>query len=140
GLIAFIRCDDLETFPGAPPFPGVDPDGIEQREHLGTLIPVGRRGPVRPGHPARVGETVDQDPFALAPAGDTRAAPLARGKKRRRRRQTPSESCPVLRPHPECALASWPTYHPPAIAAATDAWRSSIPIAAHGGRHTSDNR
>src|SRR6266851_4651663 len=58
-LIAFICCDDLETFAGATPFARVHLDGIEQRHHLGPLIPLGRRDTVRQGHPAPLGEAVD---------------------------------------------------------------------------------
>src|SRR4029453_1825199 len=128
-IIPLIRRDDLEPFAGTPPFPGVNLDRIEQRHHLGPLIPVGRRGAVRQGHPTPLGEAVDKDPLAFPPVGDALAATLPRGKKRHQRRHTPNESSRVPRQSRVSALASRPGCHPPATAATSDAWRSSTPIA-----------
>src|SRR5678815_367013 len=139
GVIAFIRRDDLQTFAGTAPFAGVDFDRIQQGHHLGTFIAIGRRGAVRQWHAVPLGEAVDEDPFALPAVGNALAAPLPRGKKRHRRRHSPNESSHVLRPCPESVLAWWPRCHPPASAAAIDASRSSTPIVAHAGRHTSDS-
>jgi hypothetical protein len=115
-------------------------DRIEQRHHLSTLIPMSWRDAVRQGHAAPLGETVDEDPLAFPPVRDALAAPLPRGKKRHRRRHTPNASSPVPRQSRESALASRPACHPPASAATSAAWRSSTPIAAHAGHHTSDSR
>ena len=47
GIITFIRRNGLEAFAGAPPFARADLDRIQQWHHLGALIPIGWRGPVR---------------------------------------------------------------------------------------------
>src|SRR4029453_12706308 len=47
GIIAFIRRNGLEAFAGTSPFARVDLDRIQQWHHLGALIPVGWRGPIR---------------------------------------------------------------------------------------------
>ena len=139
-IIPLIRRDDFQAFARASPLARVDLDRIEQRHHLGTLIPVGGRSAVRQWHAVPLGEAVDQDPLALPPAGDALAATLARGKKRRQWRHTPTESSLVPQPRPESALAWRPTSHPPASAATTGASHSSMPTAAPGGRHTTGPR
>src|ERR671928_1045353 len=136
-IIAFIGRNDFEAFAGATPFACAELDGIKQRQHLCPLVRIGRRGAVGQGHAAALRETVDQDPFALAPACDALAATLARGKKRHPRRHTPSESCLVPRQSPECGLAWRPACHPRTTVATTDASRSSTPTAARAGHHTS---
>src|SRR5215831_6757192 len=136
-IIAFICCDDLEPFAGAPPFARVYLDGIEQRHHLGPLIPIGRRDAVRQGPPAPLGEAVDEAPLAFPPVCDALAATLPRGKKRHQRRHTPNGSSRVPRQSPESALASRPACHLPAAAATSDAWHSWTPTAARMGHHTS---
>jgi hypothetical protein len=138
--IPFIRHEDLEAFAGATPLACVDLDVIKQRQHLGTLIPVGRRGPVRSRHTAPVREAVDEDPFAFPPMGDALAATLPRGKKRHQRRHTPNESSLFPLRHRESAIAWQPTCHPPASVAASDASHSSTPIGVHTGHHTSGTR
>ena len=40
-IITFLRRDALEAVAGAATFPRADLDGLEQRYHLGTLIPLG---------------------------------------------------------------------------------------------------
>jgi IS1 family transposase/transposase-like protein len=139
-IVAFIRRDDLEAFAGAATFPSADLDGIKQRHHLGTLIPVGRRRAIRQWHPVPLREAVDEDPFAFPPVGDALAATLPRGKKRHQRRHTPNESSLVLRQSPECGPASRPGCHPPASAATSDASRSSTPMATRVEHHTSDSQ
>jgi len=139
-ILPFICRNPFETFAGATAFARAHLDRIEQRHSLRPLIPIGRRDAIRQGHAAPLGEAVDEDPLAFPPVRDALAATLPRGKKRHRRRHTPNESCHVLRQFPESGLASRPMCHWPASAAATDAWRSLIPIAAHEGCHTSDNR
>src|SRR5919202_938725 len=109
-------------------------------QHLGTLVPLGRRGPVGEGHAAALREAVAQDPLALAPVGDALAPTLARGKTRHRRRHTPNESSRVPRQSPESGLASRRACHPPASVVTSDAWRSSTPIVGHGGHHTTGSR
>src|SRR5919199_5800918 len=79
-----------------------------------------------------LGEAVDEDALALPAAGDALAATLARGKKRHRRRHTPTESSLFPRPHPEGAPAWPPTCHPPASVAASDASHSWRPLIALG--------
>jgi hypothetical protein len=140
GLLPLLRRDDLETFPGAPPFARAALDCLEPRPPLGPRIPVGRRGAVRQGPAVRLCATVEQAPWALAPAGDALAATLPRGKKRRQWRHTPHASCPVPRPRQASALAWRRGSHRPARAATTDASRSSSPRVAHGGRHPSGSR
>jgi hypothetical protein len=81
GIIASIRRDDLQGFPGAAPFTGPPLDRIQAREHLRPFVPSGRGGPVRQGHPVALGEAVDEHPFAFPPAGDALAPTLARGEK-----------------------------------------------------------
>ena len=108
-IIAFIRREDPKAFAGPAPLARGYLDRIQQRQHVGALLPVGRRGPIRQGHATSVREAVDQDPFALPAAGDARAATLARGKKRRPRRHTPNESSLFPRLRPEFALAWRPT-------------------------------
>src|SRR5512133_725518 len=114
-------------------------DRIEQRHHLRPLIPIGWRDAVRQGHATPLGEAVDENPLAFPPVRDALAATLARGKKRHRRRHTPTESCHVPRQSRESVLASQRACHPPATAATSDAWRSSTPIAPHSAHHTTDS-
>src|SRR5439155_5711532 len=137
-LIPFIRRDHFETFAGAPSLTRVHLDRLEQRHHLSPLSPIGWRDAVRHGHAAPLGEAVEEAPLAFPPVCDTLAATLPRGKKRHRRRHTPNESSHVPRQSRGAALALRPACHPPAIAVTSDAWRSSTPIAAHAGHHTSD--
>ena len=47
GIIAFIRREDLEAFTRTAPFARADLDRIQPWHHLGALIPIGGRGPVR---------------------------------------------------------------------------------------------
>src|SRR5919198_4835964 len=68
-IIAFICGNDFEAFARAPPFARTDLDGIKQREHLRSLVPVGWRGPVGEGHPVSLREAVDENAFALASVG-----------------------------------------------------------------------
>ena len=117
GLLAFICRDALEAFARSAPFPRVVLDCIEQRHSLGALIRLGRCSAIHQGHPAPVGEAVDEAPYAFPPVRDALAATLARGKKRRLRRPTPSESCHLLRQCPESGLASQPGFHRPASVA-----------------------
>src|SRR5262245_25287786 len=79
---------------------------------------------------------MDEDSLALPPAGDALAATLARGKKRRQWRHTPTASFLFPRPRPTAARASWPMCQPPASAATSGASHASTPTAAHGGPHT----
>src|SRR6267142_6091673 len=139
-IIALIRRHDLEPFARTTPFAGADFHGIKQRHHLCPLVSIGRCGVIGQGHAAPLRETVDQDPFALPPAGDALAATLPRGKKRHPRRHTPNESSRVPRQSPESALASRPACHRPATAATSDVWHSLTPTAARMGHHTSDSR
>jgi hypothetical protein len=44
GIIALIRCQHLEAFARSALFPCADVQGIQQRDHLGPLVPVGGRG------------------------------------------------------------------------------------------------
>src|ERR671937_504783 len=136
-LIAFLRGAHLQPFAGTAPLARADLDGIKPRQHLCPLVPIGRRGAVGQGHAAALRETVDQNPFAFPAAGDALATPLARGKKRHRRRHTPNESSRVPQQSPESALASRPRCHPPATVATSDAWRSSTPTGGRAGHHTS---
>src|SRR5262245_11903880 len=64
-IIPLIRRDDLQAFARAAPLARVDLDRIEQRHHLGTLIPVGGCRAVRQRHAVALGEAVDQDALAL---------------------------------------------------------------------------
>src|ERR1700704_5284885 len=139
-IIAFIRRDHFEPFAGATSFARMYLDSIEQRHHLGPLIPLGWRDAVRQGHPAPLGEAVDEDPLAFPPVCDTLTATLPRGKKRHQRRHTPNESSHVPQQSQESGLASRPACHRPATAATSDAWRSLTPRAAHAGHRTSDSR
>jgi len=91
-LIAFLRRDPLEACARATPFARADLDGIEPWHHLGTLLPLGWRGPVRQGQAAPCCEAMHQAPLAFPPVSDARATPLPRGNKR----HTPSASCLVL--------------------------------------------
>src|ERR1043166_671924 len=127
GIIPFLCRNHFETFAGATAFARAHLDRIEQRHHLRTLIPIGRRDAVRHGPAVPLGEAVDQDPFALPPVGDARAATLPRGKKRHRRRHTPNESAHVPRQSPKSALASRRACHRAASAATSDGWHSSTP-------------
>jgi hypothetical protein len=104
-LLAFIRRDHFETLARTTAFAHVHLDRIEQRPHLRPILPIGRRDAVRQRHPMPLGEAVEEHPFALPPAGDARAATLARGNKRHPRRHTPNGSSLLLRPRPESALA-----------------------------------
>ena len=45
-IIAFLRGDDAQPFAGAAPFARADLDGSQPRQHLGSLVPIGRRGAV----------------------------------------------------------------------------------------------
>src|SRR6185503_12990436 len=140
GIIPFIRRDDLEAFARAATFPRADLDRIEQRHSLSALISIGRRDAVRQGHPAPVGQAVDENPFAFAPTGDALAPTLARGKKRHPRRHTPNESSLFPQPRPESGPAWRPMCHPSASVAASDASHSSTPIVARAGYHTIGTR
>jgi hypothetical protein len=117
GIIPFIRRDDSKALAGTASSAGVPLDGLKQRYALGPLIPVGWRSAVRERHPAPVRQAVAQEALALPPVGAARAAPLARGKKRRQWRRTPTEACLLPRPRPASVLAWGPRCHPPATAA-----------------------
>ena len=139
-LIALLRRHALEPFARTTPFAGADLHGLKPRHHLGPLVSLGRWGAVGQGHAAPLRETVEQAPFALPPAGDTRAATLPRGNKRHQRRQTPNASSRVPRHSPASALASRPACHRPATAATSDVWHALTPTAARMGHHTSASR
>ena len=140
GILPFLGRDDLEAFTRTSPFARADLHGIQQRQHLCPLVPLGRGDAIGQGHAAPLGEAVEEAPLALPPVGDARAATLARGKKRHPRRHTPNASSRVLPQSPECGLASPPACHPPATAATNEASRSATPIAARVAQHTTDNR
>src|SRR6516165_6953525 len=67
-LIACLRGDDAPPVAGAAPLARADLDGIKQRQHVGPLVPLGRRGAVGQGHATALRETVDQNPFAFPAA------------------------------------------------------------------------
>src|SRR4030095_6998109 len=136
-ILAFLRGDDAPPFAGAAPVACADLAGLKPRQHLGSLVPMGRRGAVGQGHATALRETVDQHPLAFPAAGDALAAPLPRGKKRHPPRHTPKQACLALRRHRASAPASRPTCPPPATVATSDAWRSSPPIGGRAGHHTS---
>jgi len=139
-ILALLCREDLEALARTTPCARADFDRIKQREHLCPLVPIGRRGAVRQGYAAPVGEAVEQAPFAFPSAGDALAATRPRGKTRQQRRQTPSGAARVPRQCQECGPASQPTCHPWASVAASDVWHSSTPSAARAGHHPSDNR
>ena len=140
GSRAFLGRKDLEACAGAPPFARADLDRLQPWHHLGALLPVGWRGPVRSRPPGPLGEAVEAEALALPAAGDALAAPLARGKKRHPRRHPPNASSLFPLPHPEGALAWSPTCQPPASVAASDASHSLRPIGGHAGHHTTGSR
>src|SRR6266850_182617 len=81
-IIAFIGGKDFESFAGAAAGARPHLDRVEQRHHLGALIPIGRRGAMRQGHAIARRETMDEDPLAFAATGDALTPALPRGKKR----------------------------------------------------------
>src|SRR5919206_4630609 len=69
---------------------------------------------------------MEQNPLAFPPVGDTVTAACARGKRRRRRPHTATESSRVLQQSRGSGLA-WPRgYHLPASAGAIDAWSGAF--------------
>jgi hypothetical protein len=140
GILALLRRHALEALAGTLPLARADLDRVPPWPPLGALLPVGWRGTVRSRHPVPRGEAGEEEARALPAAGAARAATLPRGTKRHPRRHTPNKSCRVPRQSRVSGLASLPRCHPLAIAATSDAWRSSTPIAARAGHHTSDSQ
>jgi len=124
GVIALIGRQHLGTFARAPRLASAQADRIQQRQHLGALSPIRRRGVVRQGHVGRVGETMEQNPLVFAATGHALTAACARGNRSRPRPHTAIGSCRVPRRVRAHALAGRPMSHRPASAAATDARRS----------------
>src|SRR6516165_4256070 len=138
-LIACLRGDDAPPVAGAAPLARAALDGSKRRQHVGPLVPLGRRGAVGQGHATALREPVEQHPCAFPAAGAARAAPLPRGKQRHPRRHTPHTSCRALLRYRDSAPAARPRGHPPAPVAPSDAWRSSTPMGGRAGHHTSGN-
>src|SRR5687768_11026398 len=139
-IIALVGDEDVRPFPGASTPAGPHTDGIQEGYDLGAFIAVSRRCAVRQGHAGGIGQAVDEDPLAFSATGDPLTAAFARGKRRRRRRHTASESCHAPQRCQEFGPASGPGSHRLASAATTDAWHSSRPIAARTVHHTNGSR
>ena len=87
--IAFLRRDPLEACARATPFARADLDGLEPWHHLGTLLPLGWRGPVRQGQATPCCEAMHQAPLAFPP-------------RERRPRHPPSEG--EQAPYSQCIM------------------------------------
>src|SRR5262249_40631620 len=66
-LIACLRGDDAPPVAGAAPLARAALDGIKRRQHVGPLVPLGRRGAVGQGQGTALPEPVEQHPLALPP-------------------------------------------------------------------------
>src|SRR5918999_5356090 len=127
GVIPLIHCQHLGSFTRSAACASADVQGIQQREDLGPLVTIGRRGARGQRQARALREAMDEDAFAFAAIGDALTAAFSRGKTSRPRRRTATESCHVPQRARGGALASRPASRRPASAAATDAPRSWRP-------------
>jgi hypothetical protein len=140
GVIALGCRPHLGTLARTPWLARLEADGVQQREHLGPLIAVGRCRTVGQGPARGVREAVDEAPLACTTAGDALTAAWARGQTSRRQRRTATESSRVPRPARGAALA-WPqACHRCATAAATDGPHFWPPMGGHVGDRPSGSR
>jgi hypothetical protein len=140
GIITLIRCYRLESFARSALFPGADVQGIQQRDDLGPLVTISRRGARGQRHTRGICEAMDKDAFAFPAIRHALTAAFARGKTSHPRPRTATESCRAPQPARASALAWRPVSYQLASAAATDGRRSWRPIGAPEGGHTSGTR
>jgi hypothetical protein len=140
GVIALICCQDPEPFARSTLPPRADVHGIQQREHLGPLVPIRGRGARGQRHACGIREAVDEEALAFPAIRNPLTAACARGKTSHPRRHTATESCRVPQPVRGGALAWRPASHRLASAAATGGRHSWTPIGDRGGDHTSGSR
>jgi hypothetical protein len=81
GVIAFVRRKDLQALPGAPPLAGLQPDRIQQGDHLGPLVAIGWGRTGGQGHTRGLGQAMDENPLALPPRATPSPPPLPGGKR-----------------------------------------------------------
>jgi len=65
GIIPLIHGQHLEAFTWSAPFARADVEGVQQRDDLGPLMTIGRRGARGQRHASTVRQAVNEDAFAV---------------------------------------------------------------------------
>ena len=117
-----------------------DVQGIQQREDLGTLVPIRGRGAHGQRHAGGIREGMDEETFAPPATRAPLTAACARGKTSHPRRRTAPELSRVPRRARGGALACRSASHQLASAAATNVRRAWRPIEGRVGDHTSGSQ
>ena len=83
GVIALVGRQYLEPFARSAACARADAEGIQQREDLGALVPIGGRGARRQRHDRGIREAVDEDALAFPAISHPLTAAFAPWQRRR---------------------------------------------------------
>jgi translation initiation factor IF-2 len=140
GVRPLLPGQPLAALTWSAPVAGAEMAGVQPRDDLSPLGPMGRRGARGPWQARAIREAREKAPLTFAARGAPFTAACARGTRRRRWPPSATGSSRVPQPPPSAELAPRRGGPRPASAGAPGGPRPWTPIGGRGGEHAGGSR